>query len=1278
MIEALNQIAYGWWQWMLSMFWQVSLLIILIAGIDMAIRRWAWPQVRYVLWLLVLLKLVIPPSWQMETSIISRIKPGIEAKIFTRVEKPDWMTAPEKSFRSVAENPSKPTTDEANEESRSDKHLQSDPSPISANAGVQPNEYQPVSQTLPSSSSRQSAESTVSLSLQSILLIVWIAGILIFFSMLTLKMSRLRKWHQMQDDRNIPPWFHHILVQTAQRLELNKIPAIVFARDAVTPAVYGLFRPVLLLPKGYFDRLSREEAEHVLLHELCHLKRGDLWMHGICLLLQVIYWFNPLLIWMRRQMKHVREICCDLSVANVLREETSGYRDTLLNTARELLTETVEPGLGLLGVFEEPFRLVTRLRWLEKKTWENRKQVLLVSIISSLLIVACFMPMAGLKHAAIADVGETGAPEKNVAITRLSGDNYSISKEPEAKSTTKEFTSLKIKIKKTKPFTAVILPKVGDPDILFESAMEELLTLAKQQKIKTAGDPFSRAYRRPDKVAADQLSWEVGIPVKEGTTAKAPLEIIKLPSQQVASTQLIGQFDTESTWMQFVERVSDMGLVPCFPPSMEVYPAPPKNKPFWWNTELQIQAFRPGAGYPGMQIEFKEIGPSRAILLPVQGSYGQYPEALDRLRGVIRKNKLPTKKQMIGLHYSNPEDMLPSEYYWEVGCVLEADARVVVDEPFEIRDLNHGQYATCVMSVSPDHELPWAAFIIQTLLTGYMPIGAMSESWQENPHRDGDLPSEVEMRLPVMKIDGFAEGMESWGKVLGKLLGATDDADQTVDQNTKVNPGRDQESPGSISLPIGFKEVNPFWAVVLPVTGSYSQHEQSNKRLIRYLVENHIAADSLFGQYFNGPDIREDELKWRVGVKVDHKVSVEKPFECVHLDRQTVAYIVHVGAHEEVRSEHWEVFTQQLEDMEYEAAGPWMEIWHEKGGIRTEMQLPVERRQDEEFYSENWGDKIKQFFNKLSDPPKRKSIFDVETTPGTWALVHPATGTLGQLSIVFEKLDNYMRVNGIQPLGDPFIRKYNSEEVVGELGLRWEACYAIQDSHIVKAPFKVIRVPEKKVVRSHFAQSTDQKAWNIQISAWLYRNNMRIKTPHSIYFISGVPETGRAVAHFAVELEVEKLDEPLPEVAVFTRSLPGRHMLVLSMQGDLEQEDDAVQRLRKYVKKSKLNVLDDVSVRYHNSPEWTKKEDLVWEVIVPIEDDFHPEKPFQTEWQQGRLVACANYEGDHSDIPIPFWLSYTQNFSMNGYFVNGLPNKVLREKIDSETWKVELQWPVKR
>ena len=356
MIAQLNTIAQIWWQWMASMFWQVSLLIILITALDMTIRRWAWPQVRYVLWVLVFLKLIIPPTWQMPTSIVSRIQPQVEEQISIQIGVADW--------------------NETNS-------ILSDLGERSQNKGKVP-----------------AMTMQTKVAWQTFALSGWIAGVFIFSLILVRKMSRFRNSHQVQGNGKTPEWFHELMVKTAQRLKLKNAPSIIFSKDVKSPAVYGVFKPVLLLPLGSFDQLSREQAEHVLIHELCHFKRGDVLVQWLCIILQIVYWFNPLLIWTRRQMRYICEICCDLSVANILREKTFEYRDTLISYARELFPETMEPGLGFLGILEGPYRLVPRLKWLEKKPWEKGERRIAATICTSLVMMACVMPMAGLSQTA--------------------------------------------------------------------------------------------------------------------------------------------------------------------------------------------------------------------------------------------------------------------------------------------------------------------------------------------------------------------------------------------------------------------------------------------------------------------------------------------------------------------------------------------------------------------------------------------------------------------------------------------------------------------------------------------------------------------------------------------------------------------------------------------------------------------------------------------------------------------------------------------------------------
>lgn len=370
MIDQINLISQGWWSWMFDMFWQASLVVVIVSAIDLLIRKWAWPQVRYALWTLVLLKLILPPTWAFSGSIIPNIYMMVDNKIVEAKMNQDF------SDESGTLVPVK-----SNETSELSKENKIEPVPIIGK----------------DESSLAAVESSISW--KSYLMGFWLTGILIFGIILLKRLSKIKKWHlEQKSKKNIPVWFHELLVKVAKQLSIERLPSIVFSDQAISPAVYGVFRPVFLLPEKYVDTLTKEEAEHVLLHELAHVKRGDLVVHGICLFLQVIYWFNPFIIWARKQMKHVREICCDLTIANILREKTVRYRQTLINTARELLTESVEPGMGLLGLFEEPFRLVSRLKWLEKKSWENRRSSFVVTILVALLFTAFVMPMGNIEN----------------------------------------------------------------------------------------------------------------------------------------------------------------------------------------------------------------------------------------------------------------------------------------------------------------------------------------------------------------------------------------------------------------------------------------------------------------------------------------------------------------------------------------------------------------------------------------------------------------------------------------------------------------------------------------------------------------------------------------------------------------------------------------------------------------------------------------------------------------------------------------------------------------
>ena len=74
-----------------------------------------------------------------------------------------------------------------------------------------------------------------------------------------------------------------------------------------TPMTLGLLRPVVLLPRDF----PEEDLPLVLRHELCHLRRGDLWYKLLFLLCAALHWFNPLVWKLTRVAGETVELCCD-------------------------------------------------------------------------------------------------------------------------------------------------------------------------------------------------------------------------------------------------------------------------------------------------------------------------------------------------------------------------------------------------------------------------------------------------------------------------------------------------------------------------------------------------------------------------------------------------------------------------------------------------------------------------------------------------------------------------------------------------------------------------------------------------------------------------------------------------------------------------------------------------------------------------------------------------------------------------------------------------------
>lgn len=1194
MAATLNNWAGIWWAWMAPMFWQVSLLIVLIGVLDWAGRRWVWPQVRYAVWLLVLLKLVLPPTLASPVSVLSRVEPGLRSAVTG--------TAVEKLVPAAASARLEPETAQ-----------QPDRMPLSGAFGTSP---------VPAGE-----HAAAGLTPKTRIFLVWIGGMIVFALLLVLKMARLRRWHRLHRDDRIPDWFYRMLVETAKTLGLGRVPAIVFAPDAATPAVYGMFRPVLLLPSGYLKNLSRDEARHVLLHELSHLKRGDLWMHGLYLVLHVVYWFNPLLIWARRQMKHVREICCDLSVAGVLREKTRGYRDTLLNTAKDLLTENVEPGLGLLGVFEEPFRLVTRLKWLEKDVWKRGKWITAASVSASVCAAAAFLPMSPRSMSLLPD-----DPARTVEFFTEGPVTLNISGGGRTES-----ADFNIRVEKSAPVTAVILPWTGPINAQLETALKDLQGFMKDQGLRTRGDFFFRVWTDGQKVPDNQSIWEVGCPVSPDAEAEPPLEIARIPEHQEAVTDVRGRLTDVGTWAAFVKAVQDRGLIPAFPPAVEVYGKRDGSRPFWWNTEMRLQVLRPGESYPGMDVNIRETESVTALTLPMSGPYSQFDGARDRMKRYIRENGLKTTNRWFRLFYSDPSKVTPEEFQWEIGCELhteESGSDLRVDSPFGLRHLDRDSIAFSAFTGPLDTEFPYMPFVWQVMFKGHLIGGPLGQSWEESSKWGRTEVRKQEWIVPVTSTIRFSEDMQNFGRAMAEWAGQTFAADYTEQdklrrngfENQKAWSGRSGSSDAASGMVSGAGTVRGYRVQLVSTTEERVSQRVWNEAMAKLKTPVYLIFEPPYRKIRVG-DCRTHE---EAGILLQK--AVKSGFTEAHIVLSDVA-----GASASATG-----------DAEASDSAP------------------------------GWKERLSGFFSGSSNGEASESAIRIERTDPFWAVLLPADGSMAQHEAVFGKLKNYMNANGIPASGTAFTRQFYSDQTVSTLELYWEAGAPVKDSVAVKPPFRCIRIPARDVIRIHFRREMDQKAMNVQLASWMLHNEYRPQYPNVLIWVNGMPSGDRIPERIEIEVPVEKMTEPFPEVKIHTRSLGDRQEILLPMTGSWKQEDEAVSRLNEFVRRNRVETLDDPFVKYHTSPEITPEKEMVWEVGVACKGEIRVPDPMRLERRHGGETACTYFTGDHTDIPRAFWHSYMLNLTSNGYFLSGYPRKVFREKLPDGKWRVELEWGVTR
>lgn len=234
--------------YLLTQSWQIAVLAVVIAAASLALKSKS-AHVRYLLWLIVLAKCLVPPLLTVPLAVLPE-------------------RGPTAAFEPVAAHPVEPAVVPA------------------APVAVVP-EVIAVRQTR-------------KLTPRQWLGLGWLAGVGVFVLVAVAKALRTVFWLRRQR-RPLPAELQRQVENVFSDLTVKRFPKLWLIDGTGQPFVWGLLRGSIYLPADFAKVDNTEHRRGVLGHELSHIQRFDAAVNILQIIAQAIFWFHPFVWWANKK-----------------------------------------------------------------------------------------------------------------------------------------------------------------------------------------------------------------------------------------------------------------------------------------------------------------------------------------------------------------------------------------------------------------------------------------------------------------------------------------------------------------------------------------------------------------------------------------------------------------------------------------------------------------------------------------------------------------------------------------------------------------------------------------------------------------------------------------------------------------------------------------------------------------------------------------------------------------------------------------------------------------
>lgn len=357
--------------WILKTTFMASILVGFILCVKILLRNKLTPRWHYLLWIVLLVRLLLPWSPDSSYSIYSilsnsyKMSTSFKTQIFASLKNEgnnETKTIPYKTVVMEDEKfvPSSQQSTRENNIKTSNKET----------IRVEKRKDKPIS-------------------FHTIALYIWLIGVFILGFKTQIQNYRLINFIKKQpviSDKRILDIFKIC----KKSMSVQKDIPLILAGKVSNPTVLGFFRPKLLLSKELINRLTEQQLRHIFFHELAHIRRRDVGFNWLMHSLLILNWFNPILWFAYICMREDQELACDAYALSFMEEEEKiPYGHTIISLLEQYSKYYRAPSMANLSRNKRTLkRRIFMIKKFEKKSYRwSALGIIVVLVVSSLSLL---------------------------------------------------------------------------------------------------------------------------------------------------------------------------------------------------------------------------------------------------------------------------------------------------------------------------------------------------------------------------------------------------------------------------------------------------------------------------------------------------------------------------------------------------------------------------------------------------------------------------------------------------------------------------------------------------------------------------------------------------------------------------------------------------------------------------------------------------------------------------------------------------------------------------